>query len=132
SQRADLPADRDGLPADPGRHTETVAEVPVRRVRQAGTGTRRHAEAAVGGAVVGGTAERHAATAAAAGGQHAARHRRGERPMNRRHILGPVVVLAGCLPLLASCGSGGFSGLYGAPLPGGADLGGHPYTVVAD
>ena len=52
--------------------------------------------------------------------------------MNRRHILGPVVVLAGCLPLLASCGSGGFSGLYGAPLPGGADLGGHPYTVVAD
>jgi phospholipid/cholesterol/gamma-HCH transport system substrate-binding protein len=33
---------------------------------------------------------------------------------------------------VAGCGSGGFSGLYGAPLPGGADLGPHPYTVVAD
>ena len=34
--------------------------------------------------------------------------------------------------VLTSCGSGGFSGLYGAPLPGGADLGSHPYTVTAD
>ena len=34
--------------------------------------------------------------------------------------------------LLTSCGSGGFSGLYGAPLPGGADLGPHPYTITAD
>ncbi|HEX4703902.1 MAG TPA: MCE family protein [Pseudonocardiaceae bacterium] len=33
---------------------------------------------------------------------------------------------------LVACGSGGFSGLYGAPLPGGADLGPHPYTVTAD
>jgi phospholipid/cholesterol/gamma-HCH transport system substrate-binding protein len=30
--------------------------------------------------------------------------------------------------LLAGCGS---SGLYGAPLPGGADLGGHPYHLTA-
>ncbi len=40
--------------------------------------------------------------------------------------------LGAVLLLVAGCGSGGFSGLYGAPLPGGADLGPHPYTVVAD
>ncbi len=33
--------------------------------------------------------------------------------------------------LLAGCGSGGFSGGYQLPLPGGADLGDHPYRVVA-
>jgi phospholipid/cholesterol/gamma-HCH transport system substrate-binding protein len=33
--------------------------------------------------------------------------------------------------LLAGCGSGGFSGMYELPLPGGADLGDHPYRVVA-
>lgn len=33
--------------------------------------------------------------------------------------------------LLAGCGSGGFSGMYQLPLPGGADLGDHPYRVVA-
>lgn len=40
--------------------------------------------------------------------------------------------LAAMCLLVAGCGSGGFTGLYGAPLPGGADLGPHPYTVVAD
>ncbi|KMS82696.1 MCE family protein [Prauserella rugosa] len=36
-----------------------------------------------------------------------------------------------CLMLLvAGCGDGGFSGLYNAPLPGGADLGDHPYRVT--
>jgi len=39
-------------------------------------------------------------------------------------------VLAGVL-LLASCSDGGFSGLYNTPLPGGADLGDHPYRVTA-
>nr|WP_137812991.1 MCE family protein [Gandjariella thermophila] len=34
--------------------------------------------------------------------------------------------------LLAGCGSGGFSGLYGTPLPGGADLGPRPYRVTAN
>ena len=43
-----------------------------------------------------------------------------------------VLVLVALGLLLTSCGSGGFSGLYGAPLPGGADLGPHPYTVTAD
>lgn len=33
--------------------------------------------------------------------------------------------------LLAGCSSGGFSGMYQLPLPGGADLGEHPYRVVA-
>ncbi|HEY0450254.1 MCE family protein [Actinophytocola sp.] len=43
----------------------------------------------------------------------------------RRFLL--VVVLL----LVAGCGSGGFSGVYQLPLPGGADLGDHPYRVVA-
>ncbi|MTD53537.1 MCE family protein [Amycolatopsis pithecellobii] len=33
--------------------------------------------------------------------------------------------------LLGGCGTGGFSGLYSTPLPGGADLGDHPYRVTA-
>ncbi len=32
---------------------------------------------------------------------------------------------------LGGCGTGGFGGLYGMPLPGGADLGSHPYKVTA-
>ncbi|HEX4705161.1 MAG TPA: MCE family protein [Pseudonocardiaceae bacterium] len=40
-----------------------------------------------------------------------------------------VVVLVGAL--VAGCGTGGFTGLYNLPLPGGADLGDHPYKVVA-
>ena len=31
----------------------------------------------------------------------------------------------------AGCGSGGFNGMYQVPLPGGADLGDHPYRVTA-
>lgn len=41
-----------------------------------------------------------------------------------------VVVVVGLL--LAGCGSGGFRGLYDTPLPGGADVGGHPYRVTAE
>lgn len=33
--------------------------------------------------------------------------------------------------VLAGCSSGGFSGMYQLPLPGGADVGDHPYRVVA-
>jgi phospholipid/cholesterol/gamma-HCH transport system substrate-binding protein len=36
------------------------------------------------------------------------------------------------LLVLGGCGSAGFSGIYGLPLPGGADLGSHPYTVRAE
>jgi phospholipid/cholesterol/gamma-HCH transport system substrate-binding protein len=39
-------------------------------------------------------------------------------------------VLAGVL-MLAACSDSGFSGLYNTPLPGGADLGDHPYRVTA-
>ncbi|MGW7531559.1 MCE family protein [Amycolatopsis sp. NPDC054798] len=39
-------------------------------------------------------------------------------------------VLAGVL-VLAGCSDGGFNGLYSTPLPGGPDVGGHPYHVTA-
>lgn len=41
------------------------------------------------------------------------------------------ILLLAMVFLLAGCGSGGFSGMYQLPLPGGADLGDHPYRVVA-
>ncbi len=49
--------------------------------------------------------------------------------MKRTIVLIPAiaVLLAGC----GSCSSGGFGGVYDLPLPGGADLGSHPYTVTA-
>ena len=49
--------------------------------------------------------------------------------MKRRTFLIPAIalVLAGC----GSTTSGGFGGVYDLPLPGGADVGAHPYTVTA-
>ncbi|MFK0249896.1 MCE family protein [Amycolatopsis azurea] len=41
-----------------------------------------------------------------------------------------AAVMAGVL-VLAGCSDGGFSGLYNTPLPGGADLGDHPYRISA-
>lgn len=46
--------------------------------------------------------------------------------MNRLRAL--ALALVGCLAL-TGCG---FHGLYSAPLPGGADLGSHPYHVLVD
>ncbi|MEC3973945.1 MCE family protein [Amycolatopsis sp. H20-H5] len=46
---------------------------------------------------------------------------------SRKRLAG---VLAGVLAL-AACSDGGFSGLYNTPLPGGADVGDHPYHVTA-
>lgn len=40
----------------------------------------------------------------------------------------PLLALVLTAPILAGCGS---TGLYGVPLPGGADLGEHPYRVTA-
>jgi phospholipid/cholesterol/gamma-HCH transport system substrate-binding protein len=41
-------------------------------------------------------------------------------------------VAAAALALaVAGCSSGGFNGIYSLPLPGGASLGSHPYTVTA-
>ncbi|GAA3530190.1 MCE family protein [Amycolatopsis ultiminotia] len=45
----------------------------------------------------------------------------------RRRLAG---VLAGVL-VLAGCSDGGFNGLYSTPLPGGPDLGEHPFHVTA-
>jgi phospholipid/cholesterol/gamma-HCH transport system substrate-binding protein len=42
----------------------------------------------------------------------------------------PAALVVACLSL-AGCGSGGFGGVYGMPLPGGAKLGSHPYKVTA-
>jgi phospholipid/cholesterol/gamma-HCH transport system substrate-binding protein len=47
--------------------------------------------------------------------------------MTKRLASGCVVVALGFS--LSACGNGGFSGLYDAPLPGGADLGDHPYQL---
>ncbi|MEV7094533.1 MCE family protein [Amycolatopsis sp. NPDC051045] len=48
--------------------------------------------------------------------------------MNRRQRIAGMV--AGVL-VLAGCSDGGFNGLYGTPLPGGADVGDRPYHVTA-
>lgn len=42
-----------------------------------------------------------------------------------------VLAVLATLALLAGCGSAGFNGMYQVPLPGGADLGDHPYRVTA-
>lgn len=41
------------------------------------------------------------------------------------------LLVLGLTFLLAGCSTGGFSGMYQLPLPGGAELGEHPYRVVA-
>ncbi len=42
------------------------------------------------------------------------------------------LALALVLLLLSGCSVGGFGGLYNTPLPGGADIGDHPYNVKAE
>lgn len=42
-----------------------------------------------------------------------------------------LVVAVTALLLVSGCGSGGFDGVYNMPLPGGADVGDHPYRVKA-
>jgi phospholipid/cholesterol/gamma-HCH transport system substrate-binding protein len=50
----------------------------------------------------------------------------------RRVVVVTVALSVSLSVSLAGCGSGGgFGGVYGLPLPGGADLGGHPYKVTA-
>jgi phospholipid/cholesterol/gamma-HCH transport system substrate-binding protein len=49
-----------------------------------------------------------------------------------RHAARVAAFTIAAMALLSSCGTGGFSGMYDLPLPGGADLGGHPYTVTVD
>ncbi|MGH3451749.1 MAG: MCE family protein [Haloechinothrix sp.] len=52
------------------------------------------------------------------------------RPVRRRLGARAALVLVLAL-LLTSCGESGFNGLYNTPLPGGADLGDHPYRITA-
>jgi phospholipid/cholesterol/gamma-HCH transport system substrate-binding protein len=40
-----------------------------------------------------------------------------------------AVLLVALLLAVTACGTGGFNGVYNLPLPGGADLGDHPYQV---
>ncbi|MEO9259977.1 MAG: MCE family protein, partial [Jatrophihabitantaceae bacterium] len=49
----------------------------------------------------------------------------------RRRATALALASAGCL-LLSGCGSNGFRGVYNLPLPGGANLGSHPYEVTAE
>jgi phospholipid/cholesterol/gamma-HCH transport system substrate-binding protein len=42
-----------------------------------------------------------------------------------------VAVAAALAMGIAGCSTGGFNGIYSLPLPGGASLGSHPYTVTA-
>jgi phospholipid/cholesterol/gamma-HCH transport system substrate-binding protein len=46
-------------------------------------------------------------------------------------VLGAAAVAAAVAVAMAGCDSGGFSGIYSLPLPGGASLGTHPYRVTA-
>ena len=48
----------------------------------------------------------------------------------RRRWLATASAFLACL-LAAGCSSGGFNGIYSIPLPGGANLGSHPYQVTA-
>jgi len=53
----------------------------------------------------------------------------------RRPLRARIPVLAAGMTAVAvcaaGCGSGGFNGIYSIPLPGGANLGPHPYQVTA-
>jgi phospholipid/cholesterol/gamma-HCH transport system substrate-binding protein len=42
-----------------------------------------------------------------------------------------AVAAAALAVAVAGCSTGGFNGIYSLPLPGGASLGSHPYTVTA-
>lgn len=50
------------------------------------------------------------------------------RVATRRPLRRVVPLLIGTALVLSGCG---FKGLYSAPLPGGADLGNHPFTITA-
>ncbi len=51
--------------------------------------------------------------------------------MRKRAATGTTAVAAALALVTAGCGAGGFNGIYSLPLPGGASLGSHPYTVTA-
>jgi phospholipid/cholesterol/gamma-HCH transport system substrate-binding protein len=52
--------------------------------------------------------------------------------MPKRAVLRTTAAAAATALAVAGCGSGGFNGIYSLPLPGGASLGSHPYTITAE
>ncbi|PZT77773.1 MULTISPECIES: MCE family protein [unclassified Streptomyces] len=61
-------------------------------------------------------------------------NRRPRRPAALGTTSGTVLVALGlcCTLFVTGCGVPGFSGIEDLPLPGGADLGDHPYEITAD
>jgi phospholipid/cholesterol/gamma-HCH transport system substrate-binding protein len=59
------------------------------------------------------------------------RSRPARHPLRARIPVLAAVVTAVAV-CAAGCGSGGFNGIYSIPLPGGANLGPHPYQVTAE
>ncbi|HEU5028289.1 MAG TPA: MlaD family protein, partial [Spirillospora sp.] len=51
---------------------------------------------------------------------------------NTRRARTAALLAALAATTLGGCGTGGFGGVQDLPLPGGADLGDHPYTVKAE
>ena len=51
--------------------------------------------------------------------------------MRKRTAAGTTAAAAALAIVAAGCSTGGFNGIYSLPLPGGASLGSHPYTVTA-
>jgi phospholipid/cholesterol/gamma-HCH transport system substrate-binding protein len=51
--------------------------------------------------------------------------------MRMRAVTGTAAAAAVLAVVAAGCSTGGFNGIYSLPLPGGASLGSHPYTVTA-
>jgi phospholipid/cholesterol/gamma-HCH transport system substrate-binding protein len=64
----------------------------------------------------------------------ALRNSRGTGAARRARLpgLAAVVTAAATAVCVAGCSSGGFNGIYSIPLPGGANLGPHPYQVTAE
>jgi phospholipid/cholesterol/gamma-HCH transport system substrate-binding protein len=64
----------------------------------------------------------------------AIRNRRGTGAARRARLPGLAagVTAAATAVCVAGCSSGGFNGIYSIPLPGGANLGPHPYQVTAE
>ncbi|WP_406071378.1 MULTISPECIES: MCE family protein [unclassified Streptomyces] len=51
---------------------------------------------------------------------------------SRTGIAAAVAMALGCTVALGGCAAPSFSGIENLPLPGGADLGSHPYEITAD
>ncbi len=71
-----------------------------------------------------------AAPARRPGLRHPGSDPRGRSPMSRRRLAAAAATLT-ALALTGCSGGSGYNGIYSIPLPGGANLGSHPYQVTA-